>query len=387
MTEKSHIVRYKTVSITVFPVRIPSGAIYWRFAKDGKSVTRSTLAKAKEMALKVCEETYLGAGRVGQLDGVVADRIRRMLAVDPQMLLADEFILWHSKMRPRKSCHEARAEFMAVKRANAGNSPHNVLTLARHLSVLPDFALCDFTPANLPQLEGEPRSRKNRRAAWVTFFRWCQSQGHLDHNTPTAPERLDTPIVTRGIPTTWTPAEMEMLLANVLPQHRAWLACAAFAGIRTEELCPTPGSKKSPVDWSDFDWERKIILIRPETDKNGRKRVIPILPALERALKGHTGEAGQVGSTLSPAQPERTGKPSECKRLGLFVGGWKRNALRHSFISYRAADVGISQAASEAGNSESEARKSYQDAKSKAEALEWFAVGLLPTAKKTAQMV
>ena len=387
MTEKSHIVRYKTVSITVFPVRIPSGAIYWRFSHSKKAVTRSTLARAKEAALKVCEDTYLGAGRVGQLDGVVADRVRRMLAVDPQLLLVDEFILWHSKMRPRKSCHEARKEFLAVKKANAGNSPHNLLTLTRHLSVLPDLDLCDFTPNNLPPLIGSPRSRYNRRAAWITFFIWCRENGHLEDGKKTAPELAEKPIVTGKIPTTWTPAEMEILLANVAPQHRAWLACAAFAGIRMEELCPTTGSKKSPVDWSDFDWQRKIIVIRPETDKNGRKRVIPILPALERALNGHTSEAGQVGNKLSPAQPERTGKPSECKRLGSFVGGWKRNALRHSFISYRAADVGISQAASEAGNSESEARKSYQDAKSKAEALEWFAVGLFPTAEKPAKMV
>ena len=58
------------------------------------------------------------------------------------------------------------------------------------------------------------------------------------------------------------------------------------------------------------------------------------------------------------------------------VGGWKRNALRHSFISYRAAvpGVGIGQAAAEAGNSESQARKDYQDAKGADEAEEWFAM-------------
>jgi predicted RNA-binding protein with PUA-like domain len=65
---------------------------------------------------------------------------------------------------------------------------------------------------------------------------------------------------------------------------------------------------------------------------------------------------------------------AETTRLGKLVGGWKRNALRHSFISYRAAVVGIAKAAAEAGNSESESRKSYQDAKSLDEGVRWFAV-------------
>jgi hypothetical protein len=61
------------------------------------------------------------------------------------------------------------------------------------------------------------------------------------------------------------------------------------------------------------------------------------------------------------------------KRLGKVIGGWQRNALRHSFISYRAAQVGLGKAALEAGNSETEARRSYNDSKTEAEAGEWFA--------------
>ena len=65
---------------------------------------------------------------------------------------------------------------------------------------------------------------------------------------------------------------------------------------------------------------------------------------------------------------------SETTRLGNLIGGWKRNALRHSFLSYRSALVGISQTAMEAGNSESEARRSYVDAQGKDMAEAWFAV-------------
>lgn len=58
--------------------------------------------------------------------------------------------------------------------------------------------------------------------------------------------------------------------------------------------------------------------------------------------------------------------------LGEAVGGWKANALRHSFISYRAVQIGLSRTALEAGNSEAEARRSYHDAMTEADALAWF---------------
>ena len=64
------------------------------------------------------------------------------------------------------------------------------------------------------------------------------------------------------------------------------------------------------------------------------------------------------------------------------VGGWRSNALRDSYISYRAAKVGLGKTSMEAGNSEAEAKASYNDAKSEAEADEWF--GLFPNVLKIA---
>jgi hypothetical protein len=77
-------------------------------------------------------------------------------------------------------------------------------------------------------------------------------------------------------------------------------------------------------------------------------------------------------SKLTAHTPRKGGEPSETTRLGAFVGGWKRNALRHSFISYRAAQAGLGQTAMEAGNSESEAKASYLDAMTEAESELWF---------------
>ena len=97
------------------------------------------------------------------------------------------------------------------------------------------------------------------------------------------------------------------------------------------------------------------------------------LPTVLAWLEAARQESGPIGPSLPPHKPAAGGRESETTRLGKFVGGWRRNALRHSFISYRDAIVGLAQTAMEAGNSESEARRSYNDAKGADAAAEWFA--------------
>jgi len=372
MKPESVIVKYRTVAITVFPWRHSSGREYWKFHHGKRSVTRATLDAAKKEAKKIAEDTYLRGAGLPPLDEDQTRALRRLLDADPRLAMVDEFVLWHGRRKPRKATHEAVAEFLAVKAANAGRSKYNVANLKRYLADLPTCDLAEITPANLPALTGAPRTRRNRLSAWITFFRWCQRMEYLPHGEPTAPERLEKPIVPASIPTTYSRDELDILLANVTPEYLPWLALAAWAGIRTEEICPDHKSGKDALRWEDFAWERDIIIIRPEVAKTGRRRVVPILPALRAALLPIAGK-GRVGPFLPPHTPPKGGKLAETTRLGAFlVGGWKRNALRHSFISYRAAEIGLAQCAMEAGNSEGEARKSYNDAKGKDEAALWF---------------
>ncbi|GAA5124495.1 site-specific integrase [Luteolibacter yonseiensis] len=370
---RSVLVKYRTVSITVFPWSPRAGVEYWKFRNGKRFVVRSTLEKAKAEAKRIAEETYLGGVKLGALSTAQTVAIRRMLEVDPSLALVDEFILWHAKRLPKKNCREAVEEFLAVKRANAGSSPHNVNILTRHLSVLPDRDLHEIGPAELPPLPGSARTRKNRRGAWITFFKWCVEMKYLPSGEKTAPQCLEKPRVIRKVPTTWERSHLETMIQNVTPGYFAWLCCGGWAGIRTEEICPDPESGKSPLDWADFKWDRDLIIIRPETDKNGHRRVVPILPALKQALWPIKKTFGRVGPNLPPHTPRRGGADAETTRLGKLVGGWRKNALRHTFISCRGADVGLAQTSMEAGNSESEAKKSYNDAKGKDEAEAWFA--------------
>jgi len=366
-------VKYRTVSITIRPWN-RKGREYWRFKAGDKMVVRSTLEKAKQDARTHAQATYKGTLDLDTLTPAQVAAMKRMIDADPSCRLVDAFLVWHGKQAPKKNSKEAVAEFIAAKEANRGRSRHNVDNLTRHLAKIPDANLADIAPADFPPIPGSARTRSNVQAAWVTFFRWCVKRDYLPYGERTAPEKLDKPIVVRSIPATWSPAELKTLLANVKSQYLPWLALAALAGIRTEEVCPDPNSDKSPLAWEDFVWDRSIIIMRPETAKTGRRRVIPIPESLRAIIEPLKG-AGSVGPHLPPHTPPKGHKLAETTRLGACVGGWRRNALRHSFISYRAAQVGLSQTAMEAGNSEAEARRSYNDAKGKDEAEEWFGIG------------
>ena len=372
------VVRYKNVSITVYPLETRPG--YWQFRDaKGKRVTRADEKAARAAARQTAFEIFVDGGiHLTALDGFQLAAIRRMVDADPSCKLVDEFLVWHARQRPAKDIGKAIEEFLSAKEGSRGRSAHNVQTLTRHLSLLPGGDMSAITPQQLAALfpvDAGARTRRNIRGAWVTFFRWARRMGYLPVGEElTAAERLEKPIVSSKIPETYTPAEMAKMLRDVDLPFLPWLVLSSFAGIRSEEISPSRGSSKSPLDWSDFHWDRDLIIIRPETDKNGRRRVIPILPVVKDWLLPLRKEDGMVGTVRNPAHPRRSGEKAETTRLGEIIGGWRRNAPRHSFISYRAAIVGISQTAAEAGNSESEAKKSYNDAKGADEAKKWFSL-------------
>ena len=371
-------VKYRSVSITVYPITRTDGNTYWQFKRrDGSRVTRATLSKAKSDALREAQLLFKGGLEISDLTPDQIRAIKRMLEADPELRMVDEFLLWHSRRAPKKNLGDALDEFLAAKLANQGRSAQHIKTLRallKPLEPLRGMPLSSVAVNDLPDLTGEPRTRKNQRGAWVTFFKWCAEMEYLPHGEKTAPERLGKPIARRKVPATYTPAELRVLLGAVDPAFLPWLACGAFAGTRTDELFPLRGGEKSPLDWSDFDWPAKIIRIRPETDKNGHRRIVPIHPALRAWLYPVRKKSGP----LLDAAPSG-GRHSETVRIGKLIGGWKANALRHSYISYRAAEVGLAVTSMECGNSESEARKSYNDSKAPEEAREWF--GVMPGAE------
>lgn len=381
MSAKStaHTVRFGQVSIKIRPWKHSSGRDYYRgdytcpATGARKRITAPDLPTVKERCLTVAKAIARGNIDLDDLSPHVARSIRRLLDRDPEMTMVDEFLAWHARRAPVKLLGEALDEFFVAKEAARGRSVQNLKTLRTRLKILDPLRgknLCDVTLSDLairPDLQ--PKTILNIRGSVVTFFAWCREREYLPHAEKTVAERIEKPLNRRKVPDTYTPAQLRILLDNVRERHLSWLAAVAFGGFRADELHPLRGGEKSPLDWSDFRWASNSIIVRPETDKNGQGRVVPILPALRAWLWPLRAERGPVVAT-SPF----SGKYSETTRLGKLIGGWSANALRHSWISYRAATEGLAKTAMEAGNSESEARRSYNDAKSPDEALEWFGV-------------
>jgi integrase len=377
----AEVVKYKTVSITIYPITRSTGQ-YWQFKRqDGSQVTRVTLQKARTEAKNYAQATYKGTLDLDTLTPEQIRAMKRMIEADPTCRLVDEFLVWHGKKAPKKPTQDAYKEFMLLKDGNSGRSTQNGRTLRKHIKPFVDLhgktSIAAITVGDVEAyLTSNPkngnRTRRNIRASVVTFFRWCRLREYLP-DEKTVAEKAEIPVVSDTIPETYSPAELAVLLANVRPEYRAWLAIAAWAGVRNDEICPIAGSRKIPLDWADVNFERKIITVRPETAKMKRRRVIPMCAALRSVLLPLRRESGPVHAAPPPTKDDGKGKQAETARLGKLVGGWRSNALRHSFISYRCAQVGLGVTAMEAGNSEAEAKRSYLDAKSPEEATAWFA--------------
>lgn len=366
----------------------------WRFAwkdnnGDWKYTTKRDKSEALALGRKKARELSNGAVDIGALDPDQASLVRRVLALGLTHAELDE---WQAEQqRPIISTADAVTEFLNVKRANRGRSRRNVKGLSGDLGSLSEHLGTKLLrTVSATDLEGwlstyngiSPRRRKNLRSHAVTLFRWARERGYLPEKK-TAAQTLEKPIVSGKMPATWTPKEMRTLLSACPSNYLPWLVLAGFAHFRQEELIIDPGSDKSPLDWSDFQWHRNIIIVRPETAKARKntsgKRIVPILPIVRAWLYPMRKDSGPVCPADPPYKARDAGRPSLTSTLGALVGGWRSNALRHSSISYRVAQIGVAQTALEAGNSEAEIKKDYLDAKGRDEADAWYA--LLPKKK------
>ena len=146
--------------------------------------------------------------------------------------------------------------------------------------------------------------------------------------------------------------------------------------IRHEELKPEEfeSHNKAPLDWRDFDWDRKEIHISEDTGKTGA-RIVPMSDNLIAWLKPYRLTEGPVCRVACTSNALWRAK----KRAGLPAGkNESRNVLRKSAISYR---IGLTnnrgQVAEEAGTSLEKIKSNYRRPASGTAANQWF--GILPT--------
>ena len=217
----------------------------------------------------------------------------------------------------------------------------------------------------LGQLKGGGRDRNNFVRCLSIFFNFAKRRRYLPAEFDGF-EALAQVNERPADPSFYRPLEMRALLDCANRQQILFLALGGFAGIRTAEILR--------LVWEDVDLESKrpYLVIGAKKAKTGARRVVYLSPNLQAWLDPLKGKSGKIVRISKPTLYR--GLQGLCERVNVI---WKPNALRHSYISYRLAQVrNMAKVAIDAGTSPKMIDGHYKELVTRAQADEWFA--LLP---------
>jgi|APGre2960657444_1045066.scaffolds.fasta_scaffold45788_2 integrase len=279
---------------------------------------------------------------------------------------AVQFFIKHDQRKlPVKTVAEVVAELLEDRRANGVSKLHlrDLRIRLGHFSKAFSCPIASVTPKEigdfLNSMKVAARTRHNHRTTIATLLSFGKSQGYLPADHPGVAKSLKS-ATTVGNVEIFTCKEMAALLnaaeAEVIPA----LAIGAFAGVRSEEL--------RRMDWDAVKLDRGFIEIKASNAKLKTRRLIIICPALRHWLLPHVQPSGPVFKFQNLTnQFQKT-----ATRAGI---QWKKNGLRHSWVSRRVALIkNIAEVALEAGNSPQVIRTNYLEVTTEEEAKAWFAI-------------
>jgi integrase len=236
-------------------------------------------------------------------------------------------------------------------------------TLAKRFSMNVDMVTTPDLQAWFDGMAAAPRTVRNFRSHASTLFKFAESRGYIarGENPVTATEQIK--FKTASAIEIYSPKEIRRLLDAAPEDFQPIVAIQAFAGLRSAEVMR--------LKWQDVKLKRGHIEITAGNAKTASRRIVPILPNLAEWLKPHAKKTGLLfppdNSTAFNNKQNETSVAAKVK--------WKANALRHSFISYRVADIqNVAQVALEAGNSPAMIFGHYRELVTAGDAKTWFAI-------------
>ena len=287
------------------------------------------------------------------------------------------FLKAHAKELPRITVPAAVEKCLAQCRAD-GKSYARMKQLEHYLN---NFAkdmnveVGELTPGivsrYLTSMTASERTKKNARDVLGYFGRWLVLHGYLERGTDLV-EGVQKYSMKSGEIQIFTPAEIAKLIEHASEKLLPYIVIGAFAGLRGAEI--------QRLDWSEIDLTDGFIEVTAEKAKTDTRRLIPITPNLSAWLgdcRKKSGPVCAIGNvvnalmklvaTVNKAMPEGTPEKD------LMV--WKKNALRHSYCSYRVAECAdVARVADESGNSPAIIRSNYLRRVKPDRAVEWFNV-------------
>ncbi len=394
-------------SVTVYRREIPSGGYGFMVANysagkrrfDSYPTEAEALDAAQRLARQLSERQVVAAsltnGQAAEYAAAVqtlkphgvtltsaADTLAKCLETVrdlSNLLAAAKFYAARHKSLTRKPVSEVVAELLTVKEARKASTRY-LQDLRVRLARFADYFrkdCCDVTTAEvqgwLDSLNLSRQSYKNFRTVAHLFFEFAVARGYAADNPVAGSESLT---VGSGEVEIFTPAEIRRLLAAATPDFLPCLALGAFAGLRSAEI--------ERLAWEDIRLAERHIIIGASKAKTASRRVVPISDTLAAWLAPYAAQTGNLwqgthegfyeaqqataAATAVPANVENSTPAKAAVK-------WKQNALRHSYATYRFAEIGdAGRVAGELGNSAGVVHRHYRELVKPADAARWFAV-------------
>jgi integrase len=304
---------------------------------------------------------------------------------------AREFARRHLHALPDKMLPDAVKEMLEAKERE-GTSKAYMKVLRFYVGQLADVFHCQVRSLTTSQIadflrnmEVSGRSKNNARQTLGAFFKYCKERGWLakDHDgISLVPKFKEKP----GEIEIFTPQEIAHFLMYSRPEMVPFLAIGAFAGLRSAEI--------ERLDWSEVHLAERFIEVKAAKAKTASRRIVPMTENLAKWLAPRVEKEGRVvpfenvnkqiawlvEGTTAGLKASAMNEKQDPEKVKPAV--WKKNALRHSFISYRVASTqNVNQTALECGNSPAVIFKHYRELVRPAEAKLWF--GIEPADRKT----
>ncbi len=232
--------------------------------------------------------------------------------------------------------------------------------------------------AYLTELKLSERSKRNHRDAIGHLNQWLVLHGYLAKGANWMDGVQKYSRRKHGRIEIYTPAELGLILKRAKKWQVPVISIGAFAGLRHSEIRRLDWAQ---VELSDKPGESYIEVLPVEgTKSDQRRRLVPISENLKTWLRPHVRPSGRV----CPVDDSETLLPRLVKRAGV---EFKKNALRHSCISYRVSQSGdIARVSYESGNSPGVIQSNYLRRVKPSLATEWFSI-LPPRIVKTRKPV
>jgi integrase len=292
----------------------------------------------------------------------------RILGGDRVIEAAKYFVKRNPDSLPARTVAQVKDELLAAKEAR-GKSKRYLEDLRARLSRFADAFQTDVASVTtgdvqrwLDGLKVEAQTIVNYRRVVSNLFRFAEARGYIFKGSNPVSDTEKVSGSNGDSVEIYTPEQLTKLLAGAKASFRPCIALGAFAGLRSAEI--------ERLSFDDIDLRGKLITLSAGKTKTASRRIVPIVPALSAWLVPYAKAKGQVWKKTHEEFYDAQKETADASGIK-----WKTNGLRHSFASYRLADVkSAAQVSLECGNSAAVVFKHYREIVKPKDAKRWFAI-------------